>query len=524
MDSLLFIAIFLLIFSNFSILNALPPNIVFILADDYGYHDVGYHNNNVIKTPNLDALASAGVKLENYYVQPICTPTRSQLLSGKYQIHTGLQHGIIWPDQPNCLPLDDPTVADKLTEAGYESHITGKWHLGFYKKACWPTNRGFKSFLGYLTGSEDYYNHTRGYPFSGQHWFGLDFRDNLDPASNYTATYSTHVFAQRAQQIIQQHDKQKPLFLYIPFQAVHGPLQVPDSYVEPYKFIKNGNRRNYAGMTTCMDEAVGNITATLKTEGLWNNTILIFSTDNGGQVYAGGNNWPLRGWKASLWEGGMHGVGFVSSPLLPEEVKGTVNRELIHVSDWYPTLVEGIAGWNLEGTKLDGFNVWKTISELDSPSPRVELLHNIDPMGPGDIPPIMDNPYPPMLDNPNPKPIPDCNFTFPTQFNVSIRAAIRYKDWKLITGNPGPGNWIPPPESGLSPVVPIVPEGKCVWLFNIKDDPNEVQDRSDEEGVVLQFLLNRLYELQQGALPVNYPKPDARSNPALHNNTWDSWE
>eukprot|EP00057_Strongylocentrotus_purpuratus_P023089 XP_011677563.1 PREDICTED: LOW QUALITY PROTEIN: arylsulfatase B-like [Strongylocentrotus purpuratus] len=361
MDFFLFCLAFLT-FSNFSTLHALPPNIVFILADDYGFHDIGYHNNDIIKTPNLDALASAGVKLENYYVQPICTPTRSQLMSGKYQIHTGLQHGIIWPPQPNCLPLGDPTLADKLTQAGYDSHITGKWHLGFYKKACWPTNRGFKSFLGYLAGSEDYVTHSRGYVFNSEHWHGLDFRDDLEPASNYSSIYSTHVFAQRAQQVIEQHDKQKPLFLYVPFQAVHGPLEVPDSYREPYMFIADKNRQIYAGMTTCMDEAVGNITDTLKKEGLWSNTVFIFSTDNGGQILDGGNNWPLRGWKGSLWEGGTHGVGFVTSPLLPAEVQGTVNRELIHVSDWYPTLVEGIAGWNLNGTKLDGYNVWDTIS------------------------------------------------------------------------------------------------------------------------------------------------------------------
>ncbi|XP_071489134.1 arylsulfatase B-like [Diadema antillarum] len=482
-----------------------PPNIVFILADDYGFHDIGYHDNKVIKTPNLDALAGAGVKLENYYVQPICTPTRSQLMSGRYQIHTGLQHEIIWPAQPNCLPLEDPTLANKLQEAGYATHVVGKWHLGFYKRACWPTNRGFHTAFGYLTGSEDYNTHMRhgGGPFNfTKGWEGLDLRDNLQPTKNYSGIYSTHLFAMRAQDIIKQHDKSMPLFLYVPFQAVHSPLEVPKQYEQQYANITDRNRRVYAGMTTCMDEAVGNITNTLKEQGLWNNTVLVFSTDNGGQVFEGGSNWPLRGWKGSLWDGGMHGVGFVSSPLLPDNVRGTVSRELIHVSDWFPTLVQGLAGHSLNGTKLDGFNMWDTISSKGVSSPRVELVHNIDPM---QDPPEM------------------CNYTS-SKFNTSIRAAIRYKDWKLITGSPGNGSWIPPAESGLTPVVPDTPKGKCVWLFNIKNDPYEYFDVSDEQGDVVNFLLGRLQHYQDGAVPVRFPDGDPNANPALHDNVWDSWE
>ncbi|XP_011677551.2 arylsulfatase B [Strongylocentrotus purpuratus] len=488
-----------------------PPHIVFILADDYGFNDIGYRNP-AMRTPNLDYLAAEGIKLDNYYVQPICTPSRAQLMSGKYQIHTGLQHSIIWPPQPNCLPLDLPTLPQKLKEAGYATHMAGKWHLGFYKKECWPTNRGFDSFLGILLGKGDHFLHTEeggGGPYpSTWPWEGLDFRDGLQSTNAYSGIYSTHVIAERVENIIEKHDKDKPLFLYVSFQAVHTPLQVPESYLQPFESsIQDEKRRIYAGMTYCMDEAVGNITKKLKKQGLWDDTVLVFSSDNGGNIDQGASNWPLRGSKTTLWEGGVRAVGFVTSPLLSERMKGTVSRELIDISDWYPTLIEGVAGWTLSGTKLDGYNIWETLRS-GKPSARVELLHNIDPL------------ITPPSTWPN-----DSIAAAHNSFSTRTYAALRYKDWKIVTGYQSINNgWYSPAESSEQSVASEILPGKSVWLFNITRDPREFHDLSNQEPAIVNFLLERLESYQSGASPVLYPDIDTKANPAGHGGIWDSWE
>ncbi|XP_046544579.1 arylsulfatase J-like, partial [Haliotis rubra] len=222
------------------------PNIIFIFADDYGYHDVGYHNSD-IKTPVLDQLAAAGVKLENYYVQPICTPSRAQFMSGRYQIHTGLQHGIIWETQPNALPLGSATIADKIKHAGYSTYAVGKWHLGFYKNAYIPNNRGFDSFYGYLSGSENYYTHNHcDNHVANTSYCGHDLRDNTKPVFTENGHYSTHLFTEKAIDIINKHDKSKPFFLYLAYQSTHSPLQVPSQYMNQYSHIKDISRRTFA--------------------------------------------------------------------------------------------------------------------------------------------------------------------------------------------------------------------------------------------------------------------------------------
>ncbi|KAG7238625.1 hypothetical protein INR49_030699 [Caranx melampygus] len=462
LQPLLVVVVVVLIAGCPPVLAARQPHIVVILADDFGWHDVGYHGSE-IRTPNLDKLSAAGVRLENYYIQPVCTPSRNQLMTGRYQIHTGMQHQIIWACQPYCVPLDEKLLPQLMKEAGYATHMVGKWHLGMYKKDCLPTRRGFDTYFGYLMGSEDYYTHKHCYDSASLNLSrcALDLRDGEEVVTTYTGAYSTELYSQKTISVIEKHNPDKPLFLYVALQAVHAPLEVPERYTAPYSFIKDHHRRIYAGMVSAMDEAVGNISLALQQRGSGTTRC----SYNGGQTLYGGSNWPLRGRKCSLWEGGVHGVGFVASPLL--EQPGVVNRELIHISDWLPTLV-GLAGGSTNTTKpLDGFNVWKTISKGFA-SPRVELLHNIDPLYYDWSPCPGREPQLTLAQAVN------GDSWAKSGFNVSIHAGIRFSDWKLLTGYPGCDKWFPRPghnssESSSSSLDPLKP----VMLFNIAKDPEE---------------------------------------------------
>ncbi len=333
------------------------PNIVFFLIDDLGYADCGFNGGKEIQTPNIDKLASGGTVLESLYVQPVCSPTRAALMTGRYATHTGV-YTIVRPHATWGLPLKERTLANALHDAGYATSIIGKWHLGEFEPAYLPTARGFDHHYGHYFGMLDYFTHMRGQDLD---WY----RDGQQIKEE---GYTTHLLAREACRTIAEKDKAKPLFLYVPFNGVHGPLEVPDEYLKPYSTL-TGGRQKLAGMLAAVDEAIGQIVAALEKSGERENTLIIFSTDNGGPPP--GSNGPLRAFKGSIYEGGVRGCAFANWPgHIPA---GKRLQEPMHTVDWYPTLVK-LAGGSLEQkTPLDGKDVWPMLTQ-GAPSSHDAIL------------------------------------------------------------------------------------------------------------------------------------------------------
>lgn len=386
------------------------PNIVYILADDLGWKDVGYHGSD-IKTPHIDKLAKTGARLEQFYAQPMCTPSRAALMTGRYPFRYGLETLVIPSGATYGLPTDEWLLPQALKEAGYSTAIIGKWHLGHAEAKYWPRQRGFDYQYGPLIGEIDYFTHK-------QHGVVDWYRNNKKVNEK---GYSTTLLGNDAVNLIDKHNPAVPLFLYLAFNAPHKPYQAPDEYFDQYKNIADPSRRAYAASITAMDEQIGRVMEALARKKMLDNTIVIFQSDNGGTfnpMFAGEgdssqlkipcDNGPYRDGKGSLYEGGTRVVALVN---WPNHIKPGVVEGMMHMVDMYPTLVALAGGSTTKAKPLDGMNVWETISD-NKPSPRTELVYNIE----------------------------------------LFRAGIRDGDWKLI--------W--------PALLPSIPE-----LYNIAEDPSE---------------------------------------------------
>lgn len=273
------------------------PNILLIVGDDMGYADVGVHGCKDIPTPHLDSLAQNGIRCSNGYVSgPYCSPTRAALLTGRYQQRFGHEFNPGPPASTNIdvgLPLKEKTLADRLKAAGYATALVGKWHLGHDKKFH-PLNRGFQEYFGFLGGAHSYTNARA----DGNNPIMRGF-ETVDEKE-----YLTDAFAREAVSFIERN-KAKPFFLYLAFNAVHGPLQATAKYRDRFPNIQDERRRAYAGMMSAMDDAIGRVLGTLKENKLEENTLILFVSDNGGPPVNASDNGKLRGHKASTWEGGV---------------------------------------------------------------------------------------------------------------------------------------------------------------------------------------------------------------------------
>lgn len=351
-----------LVLGAFTAAAAPKPNILYILADDMGYADPVFMGQGKmdLHTPHLDQIAKGGTILSSFYVQPLCSPTRSTIMTGRHVAHTGV-YTVVRPNAPWGLPLAERTLPQALRAAGYETAIVGKWHLGEFQPAYRPTQRGFDHQYGLWFGMIDYYTHKRGDT--------LDWHRDDQPCLD--EGYSTHLIAKEACRIIRERNPAKPLFLYLPFNAVHAPLQVPAQYTAPFTNL-TGNRKTYAGMVAAMDEAVGQVIAALDEAKMRDNTLIIFSSDNGG--FAPGrvtDNGPLRAGKGTIYEGGIRVCAAVNWP--GHVPAGKTIAEPLHSIDWYPTLLK-IAGASPEQKlPVDGLDIWPVIT-AGAKSPHASLL------------------------------------------------------------------------------------------------------------------------------------------------------
>lgn len=334
-----------------------------------------------IPTPNIDALALSGIALNNYYVQPLCTPSRAALMTGKYPIHTGMQQYVIKASEPYGVSLSEKFLPQYLGEEGYATHAVGKWHLGSFKEAYTPLKRGFETYYGFWKGKKDYYSYIN---LASHEMWGYDLRNMMKVAHGDFGRYSTDLFTEHAVDIIENHNVSRPLFLYLAHQAVHAgnkydPIQAPDRLVNKFWHIKNSKRRKFAGMLSKLDESVGRVVSALQRRSMFKDSIIVFTTDNGGAAAGydknAASNWPLRGVKSTLWQGGVRGAGFVWSLLLNK--RSYVYPGLIHITDLFPTLYSMAGGDTNHLENIDGVNMWPALNGNLS-SPRQEVLLNID--------------------------------------------------------------------------------------------------------------------------------------------------
>ena len=432
---------------SFGIADASKPNILLIVADDLGWNDVGYHNPQ-IRTPHLDQLARSGVELDCHYVQPQCTPTRVALMTGRYPSRFGPHCCVASNEQ--AFPIGTPTLASMLKSVGYETGLSGKWHLG--SKPEWgPNHYGFDYSHGSLAGAVGMYDH----------------RYRLD-SPFVTTWHRNHEFIQEEGHVTDlttgevnrwiesRQNATDPWFFYVPLHAVHTPLVERDKkWHELNQHFETVDRRLYAAAVSHMDDAIGQMLATLERTGQREQTLIIFTSDNGAQVNHAGNaypppdpklakfssNAPLRGKKTETFEGGFRVPACVAwtGTLAPRKVLAPM-----HAVDWMTTLAT-LTGADTANLSTDGRNVWPVITG-DKPDLGTRTIYTA------------------------------------WGGNRRRREALRHGRWKIVRNG-----------------------GKKWMLFDLQDDPNESTDRSTSEPEKLQELLGILATEKQKDKQVPQP-------------------
>lgn len=353
-------------FSRVSRAQTVKPNIVFIMADDLGYADVSCYGQRDYTTPNVDRLAIEGLKFtQGYANSAVCSPTRTALITGRYQyrLAAGLEEVINLQSPKNAgLPPSHPTLPSLLKKSGYATTLVGKWHLGFLPDFS-PLKSGYDHFFGIWGGSSDYFNHGPGSraPL---------YKDEV-PIERHG--YMTNLLGDRAVQTVEAYARSKePFLLSLHFTAPHWPWEGPDDEAES-KRIKGrlrhydgGTQKTYITMVQSLDAHIGRVLQALDVQGLAGNTIVIFTSDNGGERFS--KIWPFSGMKSELLEGGLRIPAIVRWP--GRVAAGSVSEQVMISMDWMPTLLAA-AGTQMDPAyPPDGENLLPTLTSRPAPHPR----------------------------------------------------------------------------------------------------------------------------------------------------------
>jgi arylsulfatase A-like enzyme len=399
------------------------PNLIVILADDMGHGDISVHGCKDIPTPHIDSLAKDGVRCSSGYVSaPQCSPTRAGLLTGRYQQRFGHEYNAAIAGSD--LRLTETTLADRLKAAGYHTGMVGKWHLGTGEKHH-PLDRGFQEFFGFVGGAN---------PYLPQGAAGVVPRilRGREPAAE--KEFLTDAFGREAVAFIDRHQK-GPFFLYLAFNAPHGPLQASEKYLKRFEKIADEKRRTYAAMVSAMDDAIGAVLGKLRSAGLDDNTLVLFTNDNGGPTDVNASsNAPFRGVKGEVREGGIRVPFLVRwKGRLPQ---GQVYDRPVITLDIHPTVLAAAGVPVPADARLDGIDLLPYLSGKQAGDPH-EVLY--------------------------------WRFNFPARQPDRHKWAIRQGDWKLFT------------DIDANRRQKAQPAGTGgVMLVNLATDPGETTDLSKQ--------------------------------------------
>ena len=469
---------------------AIPPNIVFVLVDDWGFADVGFRNPQ-IKTPNFDMLAKTGLVLNRHYVYRYCSPSRASFLTGRWPHHCHQ-----WNPSQSAevgLNINMTALPAKLKQAGYSTHMVGKWHLGYFKREYLPIGRGFDTSSGFLNGAEDHMDESMG-PC------GIDFWKN-DGFDSRNGTYDAYLYRDDLTTIFTKHNPSDPLFLYLPLHNVHSPFQAPQEWLELYPENSTCDlRRTYQAMVSVADNVTGHVVELLKANKMWNNTIFVVSADNGG-ARCMGSNYPLKGCKGTYFEGGVRSLAFTNGGLLPDKMRGTTTEGFIHIADWYATFCK-LAGVDPSDSgpgkfPVDSLDVWPIIIGESTTTPHEEIVLGFN-------------------------------------YSRTEIGAIIMGDYKLIVNSQATEcdslMWSPLHYPCINGTVGKNCDPYC--LYNIVEDPSEHDELSIKEPEILQKLLDRYNEYakeprdmqDQGYHPDGIPEFKGACNYMKeHGMYWQPW-